>query len=363
MKVAIVGCGGMAAHYQSVYHDLPWVRVVSCIDIDLEKARESANIFSAVATADFSAALAPEIDTVVINTPNMLHRTQGVAAIEAGKHVLLQKPIAANLKDAEAIADAAARSSRTIGLYMSYFDQPLVHDLRRLIAEGRLGSVVHLYARLMHKGGIIASAEALKGNRSWRTSLEQTGGGCFIQLGVHYIHIFEWISGARVVRATGITRNLHSPGVEGEDLGVAILELENGAAATLDTSWCANGEQLAVHGTHGRVEYRSNQWLYMASSKGAFKGTVIDYTDGMTTSYDGAHGLEQRMEIKPPSFGDAGNPLNQQRMFLEAARDSRPAFCSIASGVDDLKVVHAVYESARTGRGVEIDTGGSRLAQ
>ncbi len=237
---------------------------------------------------------------------------------------------------------------------MSYFDQPLIHDLRDMISEGRLGDLVHFYARLMHKGGIVASAEALNGKRSWRTSLEKTGGGCFIQLAVHYIHIFQWISGTRVVRATAFTRNLHSPGVEGEDLGVAILEMENGAMATLDTSWCTNGEQMAVHGTLGRVEYNNARWLYVASREGAFKGRAIDYAGGLTTSYDGAHGVEQRMEIPPPAFGDSANPLNQHRMFLEAARDSRPAFCSIESGVDDMRVVSAVYESAGTGRAVEI---------
>lgn len=344
----------MAAHYLSVYRDLPWVQVVSCIDADLAKAQHAAQILSAVATTDFSAALGPSVDAVIINTPNMLHRPQSVAAMEAGKHVLLQKPVAANLPDAEAIAEAAARSNRTIGLYMSYFDQPLIHDLRDLITQGRLGHIVHLYARLMHKGGMLASAEALKGNRTWRASLTQTGGGCFIQLAVHYIHIFEWITGTRAVRATALTRNLHSPGVEGEDLAVAILEMENGALATLDTSWCANGEQFAVHGTLGRVEYRSSRFLYMASSEGPFQGRVIEYSGGLTTSYDGTHGAEQLMEIQPPHFGDATNPLNQHRMFLESARDSRPAFCSIASGVDDLRVVQAVYDSARTGRAIEI---------
>jgi UDP-N-acetyl-2-amino-2-deoxyglucuronate dehydrogenase len=354
MKVAFVGCDGMATHYRSVYRDLPWVQVVACIDIDLAVANEAANIFAAAATADFSAALASDVDAVVINTPNMLHREQAVTAIEAGKHVLLQKPVAANLVDAQAIANAASRSDRTVGLYMSYFDQPLIHDLRDMISEGRLGDLVHFYARLMHKGGIVASADALKGKRSWRTSIEKTGGGCFIQLAVHYIHIFQWISGQRVARATALTRNLHSPGVEGEDLGVAILEMENGAMATLDISWCTNGEQMAVHGTLGRVEYSNARWLYVASSEGAFKGRVIDYAGGLTTSNDGAHGVEQRVEIPPPAFGDSANPLNQHRVFLEAARDSRPAFCSIDSGVDDLRVVQAVYESARTGRAVEI---------
>lgn len=357
LRVAFVGCDGMATHYRSVYRDLPFVQVVSCVDIDLGIANEAAKIFSASATADFSAALAPNVDAVVINTPNMLHREQAVAAIEAGKHVLLQKPVAANLIDAQAIAEAAARSNRTVGLYMSYFDQPLIHDLRDMISEGRLGDLVHFYARLMHKGGIVASAEALKGKRSWRTSVEKTGGGCFIQLAVHYIHIFQWVSGLRVVRATAFTRNLHSPGVEGEDLAVAILEMENGAMATLDTSWCTNGEQMAVHGTLGRVEYNNSRSLSVTSREGAFKGRAIEYAGGLTTSYDGEHGIEQRLEISPPAFGDSANPLNQHRMFLEAARDSRPAFCSIESGVDDMRVVNAVYESARTGRAVEIKRG------
>ncbi len=118
--------GGMAAHYLAVYRNLDWVRVTACIDIHLETAELAAPHFpGAEATSDFAAALAPEVDAVVISTPNHLHRPQAISAIEAGKHVLLQKPVAASLADAEAIAEAASRSTRTVGLYMSYFDQPL----------------------------------------------------------------------------------------------------------------------------------------------------------------------------------------------------------------------------------------------
>ncbi len=355
VTVSIVGCGGMASHYLNVYRDLDWVRVASCIDVNPEAANDAARRVSAqVAASSFDAALSKNVDAVIINTPNRLHREQAVAAMEAGKHVLLQKPVAANLDDAEAIARAAEESGKIIGLYMSYFDQPLMHDLRDIISQGFLGDPVHCYGRYMHKGGMITSAQALEGKRTWRTSLAETGGGCFIQLAVHYIHLFEWMTGSIATRATAFTRNLHSPGIEGEDLACALFQLNNEAMMTIDTAWCANGEQLSLHGTAGRIEYRNSRFLSMASAKGAFKGRVIDYSGGIESSFDGLHGIEQQMEILPPAFGDAGNSLNQHRMFLEAVQKGKPAFCSISSGLHDLRCVRAAYDSAELGHTVNI---------
>ena len=141
VNVAVVGCGGMAQHYLGVYRDLPWVRVRACIDTNRDAAQRAAKMLRAeVATADFAAALTPDNHAVIINTPNDFHREQAIAAINAGKHILLQKPVAANLADAKAIAEAAGNSDVISGLYMSYFDQPLIHDLRDLLASGAIGS-------------------------------------------------------------------------------------------------------------------------------------------------------------------------------------------------------------------------------
>jgi predicted dehydrogenase len=71
-------------------------------------------------------------------------------------------------------------------------------------------------------------------------------------------------------------------------------------------------------------------------------------------AFGGLQGEEWQSEVIPPPFGDCDNPLNQHRAFLEAARDGKPAPVSIASGVRDMRIVMAVYESARTGRAVEI---------
>jgi predicted dehydrogenase len=359
LDVAFVGCGDISQRYLSVYRDLPWVRVVACIDTDVQKARQAAALFgetAPLATADYQAALADDVDAVVINTPNSAHRPQAEAALRAGKHVLLQKPLAANLADAAAIVRAAEGSSRTRGLYMSYFDHPLWHDLRDMVRGGRLGDIVHFYAQLMHRGGMNWSAAALNGQPTWRGSIAQTGGGCFIQLAVHYIHLIEWISGATIVRATGFMRNLHCPGLEGEDLAVALFELDSGAMATIDTAWNSAGELFAVHGTKGTFNYRENRTVALNGITGPFSGRVLHCTgEGMAGSGSPPSQPPER-DIVTPAMGDASNPLNQHRLFLEAARDGRPAFVSMASGLHDMRVVMAVYEAARTGRTVAVDS-------
>lgn len=368
INVAFVGCGGIADHYLSVYRDLDFVQMVSCVDANLERAEQAAAKLAdnslgkpkPRATTEFADALKPDVDLIVINTPNHLHREQTIAAFDAGKHVLLQKPVAANLADAEAIAAAAEQAKQrgiASGLYLSYFDQPLMHDLKAMIEAGWFGDIAHLYARLMHRGGLAVSQQVLAGQANWRASLAETGGGCFIQLAVHYVHLFKWMMNAHVVRVMAMAKNQHCPGIEGEDLACAILEFSNGALATIDMAWNTSGEQLSVHGTRGTCEYISNQTLMLDSLAGAFSGQVINYSgqsSQASPAAPGAAATQQISSVIAPSLGDWRNPFNQHLMFLEALRSGSQPFVSIAAGVADLSVVTAVYESARTGQAIQL---------
>jgi UDP-N-acetyl-2-amino-2-deoxyglucuronate dehydrogenase len=368
LRAAFVGCGGIAEHYLSVYRDLDGACVVTCIDPDLKRAGHAAALATNAeqakphprVTADFNDALAADVDVVVINTPNHLHREQAVAALDAGKHLLLQKPVAASLIDAEAIAEAANQAAQRgiiSGLYLSYFDQPLMHDLRAMNEQGWFGDVTHFYARLMHRGGLAVARQLQRGESNWRASLAQTGGGCFIQLAVHYVHLFRWLLDSPIVRIAAITKNLHCPGIEGEDLACSILEFGNGALATLDMAWNTAGEQLSVHGTRGTIEYLGNQTLILDSDAGTFNGHVIQYAASSSSQSPAAPGAavtQQTLTITAPLLGEVNNPFNQHRLFLEAVRAGHAAPVSIASGVEDLRVVKAVYEAARTGQTIKL---------
>jgi UDP-N-acetyl-2-amino-2-deoxyglucuronate dehydrogenase len=362
LRVALVGSGGITAHYLDVYRELDWIEVVVCMDAQAAAAESAAQYLAQgreakgpLATTDYAMVLGEQVDVVVINTPNHLHHAQAIPAIEAGKHVLLQKPLAPTVREAQEIADAAQSSEALCGLYMSYFDQPLLHDLKEMYGAGFFGEVSHFYARLMHRWGLLWSKRALAGERTWRDSARQTGGGCLIQLAVHFIHILQWVSGARVVRVRGLTGNLRSPGMEGEDIAAAILEFDTGALATLDMAWNSYGEQFSIHGTQGSAEYINNRVVILESRMNRFKGRVLNYEPSEAARFPEIQGAEQTTEVRPPAMGDYTNPLNQHRMFLEAVRDRSQPFVSIASGVDDLRIVAAVYESARRGEAVAIE--------
>lgn len=362
LRAAFLGCGGIAEHYLSVYRDLDWVELVTCVDLDLDRAKRAAHTVGSAtrATTDARDACADDVDVVVINTPNHLHKEQTLAALAAGKHVLLQKPVAATLSEAEAIANAATQAdqrSLISGLYLSYFDQPLMHDFKAMVQSGWFGDIAHLYARLMHRGGLALSNQVQAGQANWRASLTQTGGGCFIQLAVHYIHLFAWMMNSPVVRVMAMAKNQFCPGIEGEDIACAILEFENGALATLDMAWNTAGEQLSIHGTRGTAEYIGNQTLLLDSSVGEFHGVVNHFSMPSQLQGVAAPGMaatQQSSKVIAPSLGDVANPFNQHRMFLEAVRDNRPAPVSIASGVVDLRVVDAVYQSASNGCAVRL---------
>jgi len=340
LRAALVGCGGVVRRYRKAYARLPGVTVVAAVDQDLNEAQAAALETGAAHFSDrFEDALAPGVDVVVISTPNRLHKEHAVAALGAGKHVLLQKPMARSVEECDAILEAQRGSGATLGVYMNLLDHPLFRDMRRMLEEGYLGRVALYSARLAHRGGL--SWPGI--DKNWRASRAATGGGSFVQLGVHYQHLMRWLLARRVLRVQAFSRNVACPQLEGDDLTLSQYELEGGALGDIQTAWCAQEEHVSLLGTKGSIHYRENRVVEYAGDGGAFQGQALKLR---------GNGETEVFECLPPDWDEAANPHNQHRRFFEAVAAGRSPEVTGEDGREDVRIVQACYESAASGKAI-----------
>jgi len=335
LKVALAGCGGVVKRYRDTYRHLPEVQVTRCVDANLAEAQAAALELGAESvSSDFTDALGDDVDAVVISTPNHLHVEHAVAALNAGKHVLLQKPMARTVAECDAILAAHSRSGRKLGVYMNLLDHPLFRDIQRMIVEERLGKVALFSARLAHRGGLQWGGA----DRNWRASKERTGGGSFIQLAVHYQHLMRWLLVQRVTQVQAMATNFACPQLEGDDLMLAQYRLSGGSLGEIQTSWCCLEEHVSLLGTKGSIHYRDNNVVEFTGETGPFDGEYLHLKgDGSFERFENA---------LAPEWDDATNPYNQHRRFCEALLAGRDPEVSGAEAREDVRIVEACYAAA-----------------
>lgn len=342
-NIALVGCGGVAGLYRKIYAQLPGVKVAVILDTDEAEARRAAEeIGAGRVSADFSDALVQGIDAVVISTPNHLHREQAVAALDASKHVLLQKPMARTVDECDEILATARKAGKTVGVYMNLLDHPLYRDLRTMAQSGYLGTIGLVSARLAHRGGLGWQAS----EKLWRSSRDKTGGGSYVQLGIHYQHLLRWILDDRIVRVQAFMQNRACPHLEGDDLAMIHLELASGAYADVQTSWCVQEEHFSLLGTRGSIHYRDNQRLEFIGEGGPFKGHALELKGDGTPEVVAA--------LPPPAWDDAANPFNQHRSFFAALAEGRRPEVSGEDGREDVRIIQACHQSAEEERVIRL---------
>ncbi len=342
LRIALVGFRGMAARFRRRYMEIPGARLALMIGTDREALKEAAEELGVERwSVDFTDALEPEIDMVDISTPNHLHREQAVAAMQAGKHVLLQKPIAPNVEDAEAIVETARRTGVTAGMYMSMFDNPLFHDLKKLLAGGHLGRVSAVHCRGAYRSGLTAKPN------TWRGSRRQTGGGSFIQLAIHPINMAQWLLDERIVRVAAFSNNLMCPNIGGDDVTSAACEFKSGIQGTLSSSYAAGPNLLAIYGTKGLVSVTDENRLDILLDEA--------YT-GETIRYEQPGKLETiQYEFNVVTLCRDPNPYDQHVAFVRALLEGKRAPIPLEAGLYDLRIVQAVYRAAEERTVVEVN--------
>lgn len=236
----------------TVFHEIEPPRAVAVADENAERAAAAARSLQfGRGTGDWRALLEdPSIDVIDICTPNHLHHPMAVAALEAGKHVWCEKPLALDAAQASELAERAGTSGRVHAVGFNYTTNPLIRTAADLIAAGELGEPVHFAGHYFED--YMADRDV---PWSWRCDRRLAGAGALADLGPHLINMLHYLLGrpARLVGdtvtviperrdpATGSPRR-----VENEDLARALVELESGLPATLEVSRVAPGHKCGL---------------------------------------------------------------------------------------------------------------------
>lgn len=187
----------------------------------------------------------PEVDAVVIALPTHLHLDCALRAAEAGKHVLLEKPIAKNLEEAKQIVIAARRNSIKLMIGYPLRFNSLFRDIKEKIQSGTLGDVEVAYSTFISSGPFLHRAEGHTPIPvpEWWFHAESTGGGALIDLGSHLINLTRWYFG----EVTDIKSHLrHRFNLESEDGAVCLAKFKSGALAVINVGWFSQSYKLAI---------------------------------------------------------------------------------------------------------------------
>ncbi len=341
-KWGVIGSGGIARRRTIPEGIIPAenAKLGSVYDIDAEANDSVAKEFDANASQSLEDLLKSDIDAVYVASPANMHLEQVIACAKAKKHVLCEKPLGMTIAEAEKMIAVCKEEGVILGtgFMMRFLSQ---HQAAlKLIQDGKLGKPVYGRAQLS------CWYPPMEG--AWRQSPETGGGGSLMDMGSHCIDLLEMFFGELKSVSCFINNNVHS--YESEDSAVVSLMFKNGAMATVDTYFCI-------------PDNSSKNILELYGSKGSIlaKGTIGQGVAGEMTAYleedAGEYNAEQ---ARNAAEGLSINPtpvntyLAEIEEFSSAVLENREPKNNLEISLQSQKVLAACYESAKTGKVVEV---------
>ena len=328
-RMAIIGCGGMAnTHARRFEEQGERVQLTAAVDIELPKAQAVAALVpGAQAFADFHDAL-PLVDAVLIAAPHHLHHAITKDCLEAGKHVLLEKPMANSEAECRDLIATAARVQRTLMIAYCQRFNPLVLKVKELIDARAYGPCFQL--------SIWTEQHTERAPDNWMCRAGTLGGGQLFSHGCHYIDLLLWMLG-RPMQGTHTGTNFGTSWMEREGTSHVSLKFASGALGYHFGTWGARGTRLryAIH-AH------------------CLKGMIeADLHGGKVMVHQGR---EVQTLLDAPT---QKNTVEELRHFLDCAESGKPPLTDGHGSLQGLRVIWRLYEAED--RGVVADLRGCGL--
>ncbi|WP_020575255.1 Gfo/Idh/MocA family protein [Actinopolymorpha alba] len=355
LRVGVIGLGFAGQAALKGYLALPDVDVIALAGLEADRLAELGKEHAIPHLYERWQDLLErdDLDAVSVATPTHLHAPISIAALESGKHVLCEKPLARSGEEAQAIVDAAVKANRVLKVCFNHRERGDVAVLKRHLDAGQLGRVYYAKAHWMRRNGI-------PGLGSWFTNREMAGGGPLIDLGVHMLDMALYLLGEpRVISVSASTFSELGPrglggseysaklavgsAYEVEDLATAFLRLEGGGALQLETSWATfrkPGDDfgVALYGTDGGAQISVENY--------AREDTLRIYTD-----VAGAPA-----EVRPRVLPGEGHRA-VVREFVNLIRGGDWSAHVGRDGLARAQIIDACYLSALEGREVLVSAG------
>ncbi len=346
MKYALIGCGRVApSHIKAAREngfDIAAVCDIREGNIDEMFARsvltpeETAKIRRYADYREMIKTERPELVSIAL--PSLLHAEAALFAIEARVNVIIEKPIAMSMAEADAVVEAADRTGVTVSACHQNRFNKAVQEMRAALEAGRFGKLSHGAVTVRW-----SRDRAYYGQADWRGKWASDGGTLMNQC-IHGIDLLRWMCGDELVRVYGATRQAFHDYIEAEDVGTAVLEFANGAVATVEGTVNLADEDLEEHlslfGEDGSVKL------------GGTSANAIDYwhfKDAPEETKDGFH--EKTLSV----YGNGHTSLF--RDVADAIAEHRAPYVDARAGRRALETVLAIYLSSYTGQPVTLPLG------
>ncbi|MCL4506924.1 MAG: Gfo/Idh/MocA family oxidoreductase [Chloroflexi bacterium] len=348
LRAGVLGCGEIGRRGHIPGFQAAGIEVVAVCDTNLPRAQTVAKeMHVSRAYADYKELLAdPDIDVVSVGLPNVLHAPVTIAALEAGKHVLCEKPFATSPALAEQMIAASRRAGKMLSINQHLRFEGSSRAMREAVAEGRLGHVYLADVRMIRSSGI-------PGYGSWFTNKDMAGAGALYDIGVHMLDLAMFLLGFPKVTAVrgmlssalgeqkiglggwGIDRGT-SGRFDVDDTAIAHIALADGGLIRLIVTWAAFGaseERVTLFGTQGGADRSPDRYgrdtplRFYQAGKGGMDAVIPDLS-------------------RYPSGGASASIAS----FISAIRGESPLMVKPEEALQTTRILELIQQSALSGR-------------